>query len=59
MIGLMIVFQLILTYVPFMQTAFHVEAISLMEWLVVVIFSCLIMFVSEGDKMFRLRRQIA
>ena len=56
MIGLMIFFQLILTYVPFMQTAFKVTAISPMEWLVVVIFSCLIMFVSEGDKLIRLRK---
>ncbi len=56
MIGLMILFQLILTYVPFMQTAFKVTAISPMEWLVVVIFSCLIMFVSEGDKFIRLRK---
>lgn len=56
MIGLMILFQLILTYVPFMQTAFKVTAISPLEWLVVVIFSCLIMFVSEGDKFIRLRK---
>lgn len=56
MIGLMILFQLILTYVPFMQTAFKVTAISPMEWLIIVIFSCLIMFVSEGDKIIRLRK---
>lgn len=56
MIGLMIFFQLILTYVPFMQTAFKVTAISPLEWLVVVVFSCLIMFVSEGDKLIRLRK---
>lgn len=57
MIGLMIIFQLILTYVPFMQTAFHVEAMNLMEWLVVIVFSCLIMFVSEGDKLIRLKKR--
>ncbi|MBC8743482.1 HAD-IC family P-type ATPase [Lactobacillus sp. Marseille-P7033] len=54
-IGLMILFQLIFTYVPFMQAAFHVTGISLMEWLAVVIFSCLIFLCTEADKMVRFR----
>lgn len=54
-IGLMIIFQLILTYVPFMQTAFHVTGISLAEWGAVVLFSCLIMIFTEGDKWIRFR----
>lgn len=54
-IGLMILFQLIFTYVPFMQMAFHVTSIDLMEWGAVVIFSCLIFFCTELDKTIRLR----
>lgn len=56
-IGIMLVFQLILTYVPFMQSAFHVTGISLTEWLAVVVFSCLIMLVAEFDKWLRLRKE--
>lgn len=52
---LMIVFQLFLTYVPFMQEAFHVTGISLGEWTAVVIFSALIMLVTEADKWVRNR----
>lgn len=54
-IGLMIIFQLFLTYVPFMQTAFHVTGISLAEWGAVILFSCLIMIFTEGDKWIRSR----
>ena len=56
-IGIMLAFQLILTYVPFMQSAFHVTGISLTEWLAVVVFSCLIMLVAEFDKWLRLRKE--
>lgn len=58
-IGLMIIFQLILTYVPFMQTAFHVTGISLIEWGAVILFSCLIMIFTEGDKWIRFRMKKA
>lgn len=58
-IGLMIIFQLILTYVPFMQTAFHVTGISLAEWGAVILFSCLIMIFTEGDKWIRSRMKKA
>ena len=54
-IGLMIIFQLFLTYVPFMQIAFHVTGISLAEWGAVILFSCLIMIFTEGDKWIRSR----
>lgn len=54
-IGLMILFQLIFTYVPFMQAAFHVTGISLLEWLAVIVFSCLIFLCTESDKMIRFR----
>ena len=55
-ISLLIVFQLILTYVPFMQTAFHVSGISPLEWLAVVIISALIMLCTEFDKLIRFQR---
>ena len=56
-IGIMLAFQLFLTYLPVMQAAFHVTGISLTEWLAVVIFSCLIMLVAEFDKWLRLRKE--
>lgn len=54
-IAIMIAFQLILTYVPFMQEAFHVTGISLSEWCAVIIFSALIMLCTEFDKWLRFR----
>ena len=56
-IGIMLAFQLILTYVPFMQEAFHVTGISITEWLAVIIFSALIMLVAEFDKWIRTRKE--
>ena len=56
-IGVMLAFQLILTYVPFMQEAFHVTGISITEWLAVIIFSALIMLVAEFDKWIRTRKE--
>lgn len=55
-IGIMLALQLILTYVPFMQEAFHVTGIDLTEWLAVVVFSALIMLVAEFDKWVRRRK---
>ena len=49
-IGLMILFQLFLTYTPFMQVAFKVTAMSLLEWVVVILFSILILLIVEGKK---------
>ena len=56
-IALLIIFQLILTYAPFMQAAFHVSGISPLEWLAVVIISALIMLCTEFDKLIRFQRQ--
>ena len=53
----LILFQLILTYVPFMQAAFHVSGISPLEWLAVIIISALIMLCTELDKLIRFQRQ--
>lgn len=55
-IGIMILFQLIFTYVPFMQAAFHVTGIAPTEWLAVIIFSALIFFCAEFDKFIRFRK---
>lgn len=49
-IGLMIVFQLILTYVPVMQNTFRVTGLSAIEWGAVIVFSCLIMLIVEFNK---------
>lgn len=56
-IAILILFQLILTYVPFMQAAFHVSGISPLEWLAVIIISALIMLCTELDKLIRFQRQ--
>ncbi|MGN1280222.1 MAG: cation transporting ATPase C-terminal domain-containing protein, partial [Limosilactobacillus sp.] len=56
-IALLIAFQLIFTYVPFMQEAFHVAGISPLEWLAVIIISALIMLCTEFDKLIRFQRQ--
>lgn len=55
-IGLMLGFQLFLTYVPFMQTAFKVTALSLAEWSVITAFSALILIIVELKKFFQKRK---
>ena len=50
-IALMIGLQLILTYVPFMQTIFHVEGLNIIEWVAVMIFAILIFILAELDKL--------
>ena len=50
-IALMVAFQMILTYVPFMQSVFHVEGLNLIEWIAVLIFSILILILAELDKL--------
>lgn len=55
-IGLMLGFQLFLTYVPFMQTAFKVTALSLIEWSVITAFSALILIIVELKKFFQKRK---
>ena len=52
-IALMLAFQLFLTYVPFMQTAFKVTALSLLEWSVIGGFSALILLLAELKKFFK------
>lgn len=49
-IGIMIGLQLILTYVPFMQQAFHTAPMSLVEWGVSILAGMLILLITEFDK---------
>ncbi len=49
-IGIMLGLQLILTYVPFMQQAFHTAPMSLIEWGVTILAGMLILVITEFDK---------
>ncbi|WP_191988855.1 HAD-IC family P-type ATPase [Companilactobacillus kedongensis] len=54
-IGLMIILQLILTYVPFMQGVFYTGNIGLKEWGFAVIGGFIVLIVAEIDKMIRMK----
>lgn len=56
-IGVMVMLQLLLTYVPFMQTAFHTESISLTGWLLSVGSGLVILFIVESIKYIRIKRK--
>lgn len=62
-IGIMILLQLLLTYVPFMQTAFHTASIPLVGWGIAIMAGVLILIITEIDKYLRIilrkRRQVA
>lgn len=49
----MVVLQLLLTYVPFMQAAFSTGSISLVGWLVAIGAGIIVLLVTELDKYFR------
>lgn len=53
-IALMIILQLILTYVPFMQQTFYTEPLTLLEWGVSIGAGFLILLITEFDKIIRL-----
>lgn len=53
-IFIMIILQLLLTYVPFMQTAFYTVGLSMTEWIISIICGMIILFVAELDKIIRL-----
>ena len=57
-IGIMIVLQLILTYVPVMQGAFQTGPMTGLEWLISVLCGLVVLIVVEIDKFIRLRIQI-
>ncbi|MBS7576070.1 MULTISPECIES: HAD-IC family P-type ATPase [unclassified Enterococcus] len=53
-IGIMIVLQLLLTYVPLLQTAFHTSDISALGWLISIAAGVLILIITEIDKLIRI-----
>jgi magnesium-transporting ATPase (P-type) len=48
--GLLIVFQLLLTYTPFMQTLFQTRALSITSWLSIILVSSTVLFLVEFEK---------
>lgn len=56
-IGIMIVLQLILTYVPFMQSVFSTAGLSLVHWGIAIVGGFLVFVVAELDKVFRKQPQ--
>lgn len=56
-IGIMLILQLLLTYVPFMQQAFHTANMSWTAWGIAVASGVIILVITEIDKMIRLKRK--
>ncbi|MQS97639.1 HAD-IC family P-type ATPase [Companilactobacillus halodurans] len=54
-VGLMILLQLFLTYVPFMQGIFSTGSIGLVEWGLAIVAGAIVLLVTEIDKIIRLR----
>lgn len=55
-IGIMLALQFVLTYVPFMQVAFHTEELTALEWGVTVFAGICVLFVTEIDKVIRIQK---
>ena len=53
-VGLMMILQLILTYVPFMQKIFSTGTIGLYEWGLAIAAGAIVLIVTEFDKLIRL-----
>lgn len=49
-IGLMVVLQIVFTYVPFMNNIFSTGPLSLFDWVVVIVIGLLVLIVAELDK---------
>ncbi|MGS2743940.1 cation-translocating P-type ATPase [Halomonas sp. LS-001] len=56
-IGLIMLFQMAFTYVPFMQLIFTSEGLALGHWLVILLISGLVYLAVEGEKRIWRRRQ--
>lgn len=56
-IGIMVLLQLLLTYVPFMQQAFHTAPMSVVEWGITILAGFLILVITEIDKWVRMKRK--
>lgn len=55
-IGLMLILQLILTYVPFMQSVFHTAPIGIAEWLIAIVGGIIVFAIAEADKWIKAKR---
>ena len=53
----MLLLQLILTYVPFMQEVFYTEPLTLNEWLAAILCGMFVLVITEIDKFIRLKKQ--
>lgn len=56
-IGVMLFFQIILTYVPFMQVVFQTEGLTVLEWGITILAGICVLLVTEIDKMFRIQKK--
>jgi Ca2+-transporting ATPase len=50
--------QLLITYVPFLQTVFKTQSLSVNEFIVVAVASSLVFFAVEIDKAFKRKRNV-
>jgi len=50
-IGIMLILQLILTYVPFMQNIFSTQGLGLDHWLIAIVGGFIVLVVAEIDKL--------
>jgi magnesium-transporting ATPase (P-type) len=55
-IGLMVMLQIVFTYVPFMNAIFSTEALSLSNWFVVIVIGLIVLIITELDKYRRVER---
>ena len=56
-IGVMLLLQVILTYVPFMQGAFHTEELTMLEWGITVLAGISVLLIAEVDKMILIHKK--
>ncbi|WP_080146676.1 HAD-IC family P-type ATPase [Marinilactibacillus piezotolerans] len=54
-IGVMIVLQLMLTYVPFFQRFFYTESINFTEWAIATGVGAIVLVIAEIDKLIRMK----
>ncbi|GEL67180.1 HAD-IC family P-type ATPase [Marinilactibacillus psychrotolerans] len=54
-IGVMILLQLILTYVPFFQEFFYTEGLTIVEWLIAIGVGVIVLIIAEIDKIIRMK----